>query len=230
MTRASRWRRALRSIEAAAIAGIVFSAAFVTALLLLSRMPAVDAPDEDITTYLADVDEVRWTLLGLQIVPVSVIALLWFMAVVRRRIGDREDRLFATVFLGGGILFAGMVLVGAAVIATPAYVADVGGAETVDPGVYRYARGLGAALLAVQGPRIGALFMLSTSTLGLRTGAFSRPLVAVGYLLALAMLVAPATSAARFIFPIWVGTASIELLIRRRRARAAGESHPGSDA
>ena len=41
-------------------------------------------------------------------------AFLWFMAVLRDRIGQREDRFFATVFMGSGLLFVGLFIAGAA--------------------------------------------------------------------------------------------------------------------
>ena len=47
--------------------------------------------------------------------PFSGIAFLWFIAVVRHLIGDREDRFFATVFLGSGLLFVAMLFIAAGV-------------------------------------------------------------------------------------------------------------------
>jgi len=41
--------------------------------------------------------------------PLSGIAFLWFTGVVRHRLGDLEDRFFATVFLGSGLLYAAMI-------------------------------------------------------------------------------------------------------------------------
>ena len=37
--------------------------------------------------------------------PYAGIAFLWFIGVVRDRIGEFEDRFFATVFLGSGLVF-----------------------------------------------------------------------------------------------------------------------------
>ena len=37
---------------------------------------------------------------------IAVAGFLWFMAVIRDRMGDREPKLFATVFFGGGIIIA----------------------------------------------------------------------------------------------------------------------------
>ena len=49
------------------------------------------------------------------LVPFTGIAFLWFMAVLRNRIGMLEDRFFATVFLGSGLLFISMLYAAAAV-------------------------------------------------------------------------------------------------------------------
>ena len=42
--------------------------------------------------------------------PFAAIAFLWFIGVVRDHIGDQEDRYFATVFPGSGVLFLAMML------------------------------------------------------------------------------------------------------------------------
>ena len=49
--------------------------------------------------------------LSLHLVPFAV-AFLWFIGVVRDQLGNVEDRLFSTVFLGGGLLFLAMLFVG----------------------------------------------------------------------------------------------------------------------
>src|SRR5262249_43164738 len=57
------------------------------------------------------------TVLALELVPFAGIAFLWFIGVVRDRIGQREDRFFATVFLGSGLLFVALLFVASAVTA-----------------------------------------------------------------------------------------------------------------
>ncbi len=44
-------------------------------------------------------------LVALGLIPFAPIAFLWFIGEVRHHIGDLEDRFFATVFLGSGLLF-----------------------------------------------------------------------------------------------------------------------------
>ena len=53
--------------------------------------------------------------LALNLVPFAGIAFLWFIGVLRDRLGEREDRFFATVFLGSGLLFLAMLFISAAV-------------------------------------------------------------------------------------------------------------------
>ena len=59
-------------------------------------------------------------------------ALLWFMAVIRRRLGEREDRSFATVYLGSGLACALLTIVAAVCVAAPTLVVHFGGRASVD--------------------------------------------------------------------------------------------------
>src|SRR5215471_4553204 len=97
----------------AAAAGIVFSLLFGLALVLL----LLSAPPDTATAgaWLTDSSHRAAMAVALNLVPFAGIAFLWFMGVVRDRIGQREDRFFATVFLGSGLLFVAMSYVGAAV-------------------------------------------------------------------------------------------------------------------
>jgi hypothetical protein len=52
--------------------------------------------------------------LGLNLVPFVGFAFLWFIGVLRDRLGEFEDRFFSTVFLGSGLLFLAMLFASAA--------------------------------------------------------------------------------------------------------------------
>ena len=54
--------------------------------------------------------------LALNLMPFAGIAFLWFIGVLRDRLGEREDRFFATVFLGSGLLFLAMLFMSAAMV------------------------------------------------------------------------------------------------------------------
>ena len=60
-------------------------------------------------------DDAETVVLALNLVPFAGIAFLWFIGVVRDRLGASEDRFFATVFFGSGILFLAMFFAAAAV-------------------------------------------------------------------------------------------------------------------
>ena len=103
----------LRTPRAAAVAGIIFSALMITALVLL-RVSA-PAHSADAGAWLTDPHRRAGVAIALNLVPFAGIAFLWFIGVLRDRIGEREDRFFATVFFGSGLLFVAMLFVAAAV-------------------------------------------------------------------------------------------------------------------
>ena len=103
-------RSKLTSPRAAAIAGILFSVLLIASLVILRL--SIPADPRDAGGWLAgdtSLIEVALTLL-----PFAGIAFLWFIGVVRDRLGEHEDRLFATVFLGSGLLFLAMMFASAA--------------------------------------------------------------------------------------------------------------------
>ena len=91
----------LRTPRAAAVAGIIFSVLLITGLVLLR----VSAPARDNVAgaWLTDSGGRAEVAIALNLVPFAGIAFLWFIGVLRDRIGEREDRFFATVFLGSGV-------------------------------------------------------------------------------------------------------------------------------
>jgi hypothetical protein len=78
----------LKAPRAAAIAGILFSVLLIAGLLLFRLSVRADPLEAGATLYL---------------VPFAGIAFLWFIGVLRDRLGELEDRFFATVFLGSGL-------------------------------------------------------------------------------------------------------------------------------
>jgi hypothetical protein len=158
---------------------------------------------------------------GLYCLPFAGIAFLWFIAVVRDRIGANEDRFFATVFLGSGLLFVACVF-GAAALAGGAVIAVTGvprptlAKETVD-----LAAAQGYALLFVFGTKLGAVFLVSTATLARRFALFGRWLPIMGYLIAVVLLLATGiVDWVILLLPLWVTLLSVEIL-RRPLAPAA---------
>ena len=98
-------RKRLKTPRAAAIAGIIFSLWLIASLTII-RLSIPANPNEP-GLWL----ENQTSLLGF----LMAIAFLWFIGVIRDLIGEMEDKFFATVFLGSGLLFIAMLFASAAV-------------------------------------------------------------------------------------------------------------------
>jgi hypothetical protein len=199
----------LRTSQGAAIAGIVFGVFLITALVLLRL--SVPARPEAAGTWLADSRRRTAVAVALNLIPFAGIAFLWFIGVLRARIGEREDRLFATVFLGSGLLFVGMLFVAAAVAG-----ATIAAASSAHPGADTLAlsRNVTGSLLNVYAMRMAAVFTLTTVNIARRTAIVSRWLVLAGLACALILLVGTGISPwVELLFPAWILALSLDVLI-----------------
>src|SRR6476660_1072251 len=173
----------IRAPWAASIAGLLFALFFTAGLVLIRSSPLAAAGDDARVIRLFRDSEDWWLLVGsLYLIPFSGIMFLWFVAVIRDQIGEREDRFFATVFFGSGLLFVSLLFTTAAVVSTPATLVEfLGGAK---PSVEGQAilRALGYTLLFALATRAAAVFMVATATIGVRSGVFPRLFALVGYL------------------------------------------------
>jgi MFS family permease len=213
-------RRALRTPRAAALSGIAFSALFITALLLIHW--ALPTEPTDPGEWLSDSGRRRAVLLALGLVPFAGIAFLWFIAVVRDRIGDSEDRFFATVFLGSGLLFIAMLFASAAVAA--GLITSVGeeSVALVDSDTWRTGRHLTYQLLNVYSMRMAAVFTIAASTILHRTATGPRWLAGAGYTIALVLMTTSGfVTWIEMLFPVWVFAVSLHILVASRRASSA---------
>jgi hypothetical protein len=86
--------------------------------------------DAEIVEYYSDSSVGTSAIVWLQVLVVATIAYLWFVGVIRGRLGDREPRLFGTVFLGASILLAALMFVGTALLAAPAVLVAIGERDT----------------------------------------------------------------------------------------------------
>ena len=211
--------RSLRTPRAAGIAGVLF-ALLLTAALVLVRLAAPADPG-DAGALLAEPGRRRLVVLALNLVPFAGIAFLWFIGVVRDRMGEREDRFFATVFLGSGLLFVAMLFVASAV--TAGFLADA----TARAGAPQEASGLGrrvgAVVLHIYAMRMAAVFTISTATIGLRTGFIPRWLGFSGYAIALVLLLTiGVTPWVELLFPLWILLLSVDTLVESFRLGRAG--------
>ena len=219
--------RELRTPAAAGVAGLVFAGLFVLSLALLYRQPAGGSNAHEISAWYLQNRSKTLGLVGLYLVPFAGIAFLWFVAAIRSRIGAYEDKFFATVFMGSGILFVGMHYAAAATAGAPLAAVKFQGSPPPSADVFVLARGLGYTFLYVYAIRAAAVFMIVSSTIGLRTGTLPRWVVYAGYAVALVLLFTVSYYRATvLVFPAWVTTVSVVLLVLARRERADRASPP----
>ena len=211
--------RDLRTPRAAGIAGLLFAVLFIGSLLLLRSQPAAGSTAAEVAEWYLRDDARHLAVVGLYFAPFSGIAFLWFIAVIRHHVGEREDRFFATVFLGSGLLFVAMLFAAAAAAGAPLAAVKFMDAPLPGTDAIGLARALAYTFLYVYGVRAAAVFMIAVSTIAHRTSSLPRWLVLVGYVLAVIMLLS--VSFFRFVvllFPLWVAAVSIVILLTARVA------------
>jgi hypothetical protein len=178
----------LRNPASAAVAGIIFS---VILIVVLAQFHGA-VPARPSTDWLTDPGRRQNVQLAVSLIPFAGIAFLWFIGVIRTRLGEREDKLFATVFLGSGLLFVALLLV-----------------------VFT------KSLMGMFGARMAAVFTISVSSIGMRTGLVPKWLVLIGYVTGVLLLLSPPLSNwTQLLFPTWVLLFSIYILVASRHLPA----------
>ena len=209
----------LRTPKAAAVAGVVFSLLTLASFGILWR--AIPADSQASGEWLAtNANEVA---LALNLIPFAGIAFLWFIGVIRDRLGSREDRFFATVFFGSGLLFLGMLFVAAAVVGAMLIAFREEPVVFAASPAFHFARAVASSLVNVYMVRMAGVFMISTSTVAVATRFAPRWLALLGYLLAVLLLIgSPFLRWSFALFPLWVLLLSIHILAGSfgRRAEA----------
>ena len=209
-------RQAIRTPRAAAVAGIAFSVLLATALVLVRL--AVPGDPDDAGDWLTDGSKRNAVILALNLLPFAGIAFLWFIGVVRDRIGEGEDRFFATVFLGSGLLFIAMLFASGAIAGGLVIAAD----DHLSPGVWSFGRRVTHTLLTVYSMRMAAVFAISTTTIAARLGLAPRWLTILGLATGTILLVSPGIVPwIEIVFPAWVFVFSLHILVASFRSGRA---------
>jgi len=200
----------LETPRSAAIAGIVFSVLMISGLLLI-RLTVRANPLETGTWLKTSSGTVALTL---TLVPFAGIAFLWFIGVLRDRLGELEDRFFGTIFLGSGLLFVAMLFASAAVAGGIVMAYREKPAALLDSATFAFARAAGYEIMNLYAAKMAAVFMVSTSTVAIRTGLFARWIAFIGYAFALFLLLSGRyVEWVIMVFPLWVLLVGIYILI-----------------
>ena len=215
--------RQLTTPRAAAVAGVIFALLFGAVLILIrTNMPEGAAASSEWLNSRG-----RGIATAATLMPFAGISFLWFIGVVRDGLGRYEDKFFASVFLGSGVLFLAMMFVSTAVAA--GLVTTSAGLTDPSPRAETILFGKAVMLAASQtyAVRMAAVFMMSLATIWFRTGLMPRWLVGLSYLAAVALLVATDFSMwITMAFPVWVLMVSGLLLVRAglfEQLRAGGD-------
>jgi len=215
MQDASLTRTNLRTPKAAAIAGMLFSLLTVAAFWLF--WVSVPAEPQDAGSWLTE--NSKTVALGLNLIPFAGIAFLWFIAVLRDRLGELEDRFFATVFFGSGLLFLGTLFTAATVVGAllMAFVAQP--KELINSATLHFAHAAAYSLVNIYMVKMAVVFMITTSTMAIYTKFVPRSLALLGYGLSLLLLVGSYYARWSFmVFPLWVFMVSLSLLASKSSA------------
>lgn len=210
----------LRTPRAAAFAGILFALLLATAIVLL-RLAIPAEPTLD-TKWLDDGALMVKVAAG--IVPFAGIAFLWFMGVIRDRLGQLEDRFFSTIFLGSGLLFLAMLFVWAGTASGLIASHTSHPEKIIETGIYAYGYEVMYAVSSVYVIRMAGVFMASLATIWIRTGTMPRPLAILTYGLSLLLLVSVGVNLwVTLIFPGWVLAVSTYFLIANTWGKSGSE-------
>ena len=208
--------RRLRTPRAAAVAGILFALLLgISYSLMRISIPADPADGGEWLKERANT-----VILALSLAPFAGIAFLWFIGVVRDRIGEHEDRFFSSVFFGSGLLYLAMMFVSAAVAGSLLSTYAIIPAQLVESGMYTFGRAIMWQISNVYAIRMAGVFMISLGTIWVRTHTMPRWLVFLTYGLALVLLVSISFSLwVTLVFPGWVLIISVYILALNLRSR-----------
>src|SRR4051794_31323991 len=211
-------RSGLKTPKAAAIAGIVFSLLLIIIFYLFRNAVPAD-PSEPGKWLTADRDSVSFAL---NLLPFAGVAYLWFIGVLRDRLGQQEDRFFATVFFGSALLFMAMIFVAAAIIGALLLVSSSARqGELANTATFTLARATAYVLVNVYAIKLAGVFLITTSTVVIYTQIAPRWIAVLGYVVAAILLLGSYYTSWNFIvLPAWVMLMSTYILIDNVRHSA----------
>jgi len=211
-----RIERRLTTPRAAGVAGVLFALLFGASLILLR----LAMPETPLGQVAWTQQQVKSVTLATTLAPFAGITFLWFLGVIRDRLGDLEDRFFATVLSGSGLLFVAMIFVASALAAS-----TISTLQSVTVGqsseMVLFTRALMYQMLNIYAIRMAGVFMISLGTVWMRTRVMPLPLAIATLAIALMLLTIISFSLwIVLVFPAWVFTISVYVLSQALRRPA----------
>jgi hypothetical protein len=211
--------RQLTTPRAAGVAGVLFALLFGASLILLR----LALPETLLGQVAWTEQQVKSVALATTMAPFAGISFLWFLGVIRDRLGDLEDRFFATVLSGSGLLFVAMIFVASGLAAS-----TISTLQSVTVGqisdTLLFSRALMYQMLNIYAIRMAGVFMISLSTVWLRTRVMPMPVSIATLAIALMLILIINFSLwIVLVFPAWVFTISVYVLYQDLRRPAGNQ-------
>ena len=200
----------------APIAGILFVVCMVVGSKLLGDVPSPNAPQHEIVSYLADSAKHTRNIIGAYLWTVGPLAFLLFLTRLRNDLRRAEGGTgyLSKLAFGAGVAFTAVWMASAADFAAVANAIALRHAPVSDVDLVRVLPPMGRLLLLLGGGFAGSLLLLAASAVIFRTGVFPRWLAWLGIVAAIVLLF-DVIYLDIFPFWVWVGIASIVMLVRR---------------
>ena len=207
--------RPLRTPKAAAFVGLVFAVLQIASYWLMqSSLPAEALNEEELVQFALDLR------LGLNLFPFAGIAFLWFLGVLRDRLGHLEDQFFSTLFFGSGMLYLAMTFISAAIAGGLLTVFAIDPDLLFNSAILIFGRAMIYKFNNVYAIRMAGMFMIVLGTIWVRTGLMPHLLAIVTYLTALSLIIGVSFYPwSTLFFPIWVFVISAYILVLNYRIK-----------
>src|SRR6516162_11563861 len=207
--------------RAAAIAGLLFSLLMIISIgIVRVAAPEVSGDQSTVNTRFGHA-----ITLSLHLVPFAGLAFLWFIGVLRNRMGALEDQFFGTVFLGSGLLFVASLFAATAVAGAVLGSSHALPGQQVSGDVYYFARQVAYSFLNIFAVRMAGVFVFSTCVIALRTGILPRWIAFSGFACGLTLLLVISNWLwIAMLFPLWTMLVSTYILVVERKSKGVKRS------
>lgn len=203
--------REMRCPRSAAVAGVLFAILMGGCLIIVRT--AVPPYQSDPGFWLTEPRRRNAVRVAINVAPFAGIAFLWFIGVIRNRLGALEDRFFSSVFLGSGLLFVASLYASAALSGALVQTIVNGHTDLLYTETYYLARQLTGAFLNVFAIKMAGVFIMTTSTIVRRTGVLPRWVAYTGFAsAAVLLLVITSWPWIALLFPLWILAVSLSIL------------------
>jgi hypothetical protein len=156
-------RTALPMPRSAAIDGILFPVLLIRSLWL--QQVSILAEAARLGVWVSE--NAGQLSLALNLIPIATVSFIWFLDVPRDWHGAREDQFFATVRLGSGLMFLGMMFVVPSTVNALIVTCGNPSSTPLDAADYILDRNFIRSLMHIYAFKFAAVFMMSASTVGL---------------------------------------------------------------